>query len=95
MVSQSRSDELTDGVSLGTWQHDFMTEDCSVPCYEDSAMDVIHGLKNHLRVQVARFTQFCEDLEAEIEDVETQRREDEKYGSYEDQVRWTYRSNAL
>lgn len=91
----TKADELTDGVELGTWLHDFMTEECSVPVYEDSAMDIVHGLKKHLTVQIARFKQFCDDLEAEIEDSEEQRRNDEKYGSYEDQVRWTYRNSVL
>lgn len=83
----SQADAHTDGVSCGTWLYDFMTEYCGVPAYEDSAMDVLSHLKKHLQAQAARFSQFCADLEAEIEDAEEQRRNDEKYGTYEEQVR--------
>jgi hypothetical protein len=90
-----QADALSDDIPLGTWFSDFMSEECSVPDYEDSAVDVIEGLKKHLRLQVARFEQFVDDIEAEIEDCVEQRLEDKKYGTYEEQVRWTYRHSVL
>lgn len=90
-----QADALSEDIPLGTWFSDFMSEECSVPSYQDSAVDVVEVLKKHLRLQVARFKQFVQDIESEIEDCVEQRLEDEKYGSYEEQVRWTYRNSVL
>lgn len=90
----TKADELTDGLTFG-WLYDFMSEDCSVPDYEDSAMDVLSVLKKHLQAQVARFTQFCDDLQAEIEDCEEQSRNDAQYGNYKQQVEWIYSSSRI
>lgn len=81
------ADAVTDAVKIGTWEFDFMTENCTVPAYEDCAIDVVSTLKKHLTVQVDRFTQLCSDLEAEIEDAEQQEADDRTYGTYDEQVR--------
>lgn len=78
---------VTDGIKIGTWQFDWMTEYDSVPAYEDCAIDVTESLKKHVQVQAARFTQLCSDLEAAIEDAEQQEADDRKYGTYDEQVR--------
>lgn len=84
-VTQANS--ATDSLKLGSWEYDFMTEECSVDFYEDSALDMVDILQKHLTKQVARFTQYCDDLQACIEDAEQYEADVRKYGSYDDQVR--------
>jgi len=83
-----QADAITDG--LTGWTSDYMTEECETPTYEDSALDVISGVKDHLIVQVARFAKLQDDLEGEIYDAVQCGKDDAEYGTYEEQVASTY-----
>lgn len=82
------ADSLSDDIPLGTWFSDFMSEECSVPRYEDSAVDVIEGLRKHLKIQIARFEQFIDALDDEIDCCVEQRMDDGL-------LRWTCRNPVL
>lgn len=82
-----RADEITDAITCGPMQQEHMTEYDSVPHYEDSSMDVLHAVRKNIEVQVLKFQRYCDDLQAHIDDMSQQLSDDEKYGTYDEQVR--------
>lgn len=85
-----RADEITDAVTCGTVQQDHMTEYDTVEPYGDSTMDVVNAARKNIELQILKFKKFCEDLEALIDDLAQQESDDEKYGTFEEQVRADY-----
>lgn len=79
--------DVFDAIKSGSYAYDFITEECNVSTYEDCAFNIIYVLKNHLQKQEKRFLKFCEDIEIEIEHIEQFLKDEEEYGTYEDQVR--------
>jgi hypothetical protein len=63
LIFINKADEVNKDYCNESLVFNNMTEECSMPTYEDCAIDVISGLKAHLERQVKRFAKYCEDLE--------------------------------
>jgi hypothetical protein len=79
---------IIDPIQTENPEWELMTEDDHCEDLDHyCTMDIITMLKKHIHTQLAKMFRYCKDLEATAEDLEQQERDDEKYGSYEDQVR--------
>lgn len=83
-----RADEITDSITCGQVQFDHMSEHDEIDLYGgESAMDTIHATRLHVRNQIAKFKEYCENLEGTVEDFNNQERNESTYGDYDAQVR--------
>lgn len=83
----ARADEVTDTVTCGDIQQEHMSEYDSMDHYDDSAMDVVHEVRKHLQLQVLKFQKYCDDLQVLIDDMSQQLSDDDRYGTFDEQVR--------
>lgn len=88
-------DAINDDISANTPGYDLMIEDDYHETLEHNSLDTFSYMKDHLAMLVVKFKKYCDDIEAEIEVMEQDARDDEQYGSYEDQVRSTYYARCM